>query len=206
MNKQQFYVLLIVVFVMLIVLIWIMYLYMKLLHSRRRIKEVEQVLQQRNQMLDYLAQKQLHYEVKLEDTEGQNNQLIRELKKSEIYETYRFKFYLNASHAIYINGKLGERHPHTWEVAILVSKLKDSFIHFHLVEEKLEKYMSQYEETYLNEVAPFDTLNPTLENCAEFIKSQIMSILNEEGFVLLNMEMSETPTRSYVMNNINKEV
>ena len=34
------------------------------------------------------------------------------------YSQYRFSFYLNASHAIYINGELGDSHPHTWEIVI----------------------------------------------------------------------------------------
>lgn len=205
MNKQQFYVLLIAGLAIIIVLIWLMILYIRLLRLRREKREVESVLQRRNQMLDSLAEKQLKYEKILEDKEGPNRDLIKKLKESEIYETYRYKFYLNASHAIYIHGKLGERHPHTWELSILVSKLEHSFIHFHFVEEKLEQYMSRYEETYLNEIEPFNTLNPTLENCAEYFKSEIMKILNEEGFMLLSMEMSETPTRSYILDFLKEE-
>ena len=38
------------------------------------------------------------------------------------YQQYKFKFYMDARHAIYIGGKLGEVHPHTWEIALHVVK------------------------------------------------------------------------------------
>ena len=33
---------------------------------------------------------------------------------------YHYKFYLNANHAIYLNGQLGQIHPHTWEFSFEV--------------------------------------------------------------------------------------
>lgn len=116
------------------------------------------------------------------------------------YRQYKFKFYLNSSHAIYINGNLGERHPHTWEIAINTLKLQESFIPFNELEKRIEAFMSPYQDGFLNDVAPFDVLNPTLENCCEYFKEQISDILNSEGWILLMIEMSETPTRSYLIN------
>ena len=118
------------------------------------------------------------------------------------YRQYRFKFYLNASHAIYINGKIGERHPHTWEIAINALKMQNSFIQFDSIEKKIEKFMQPYQDGYLNDVEPFDKLNPTLENCCVYFKDQLRDILNDEGWLLIMIEMSETPTRSYVINLI----
>ena len=36
----------------------------------------------------------------------------------EIFNEYKFKFYLNANHYIIIDGKEGEQHPHTWEFMV----------------------------------------------------------------------------------------
>lgn len=116
------------------------------------------------------------------------------------YRQYRFKFYLNARHAIFINGTLGEIHPHTWEITLNVIKGRDEFIQFHTLEQKIEAFMETYQDRYLNEVEPFDVINPTLENCCHYFKDKLSEILAAEGWLFLMMEMSETPARSYVIS------
>jgi 6-pyruvoyltetrahydropterin/6-carboxytetrahydropterin synthase len=121
------------------------------------------------------------------------------------YSQYKFKFYLNASHAIYINGSMGERHPHTWEITINVLKEKDEFIQFSNLEKKIENWLKRYQDKFLNERAPFDRINPTMENCCDYFKEVLKPILQSEGWILLTIEMSETPTRSYVVNLFDTE-
>lgn len=116
------------------------------------------------------------------------------------YRQYKFKFYINASHAIYINGKLGERHPHTWEIVLCTLKIQEDFVQFDRVEQQIEEFIDQFQESYMNDIPPFDLINPTLENCCEYFKDQISELLRKEGWLLLMIEMSETPTRSYVIN------
>lgn len=116
------------------------------------------------------------------------------------YHQYKFKFYVNASHAIYINGNLGERHSHTWEITINTLKIKNNFVQFDRLEQQIEEFFSRYQESYLNEVPPFHLVNPTLENCCEYFKQELAELLRKEGWLLLLIEMSETPTRAYVIN------
>ena len=121
------------------------------------------------------------------------------------YSQYKFKFYLNASHAIYINGSMGERHPHTWEIMIQVLKEREEFVEFGKLEKEIENYMKRYQDKFLNEVPPFDKINPTMENCCDYFKDVLKQILAYAGGVLLLVEMSETPTRSYVINLFDEE-
>jgi 6-pyruvoyl tetrahydropterin synthase-related domain len=121
------------------------------------------------------------------------------------YEQYKFKFYLNASHAIYIHGKRGQTHPHTWEIAIDTMKLHNDFIRFDQIEKLIERDMEQFQDTELNAKEPFNTVNPTLENICVFFQKSIEKILNENGWVLLLIEVSETPARSYVINTADEE-
>lgn len=116
------------------------------------------------------------------------------------YNQYRFKFYLNASHSIYLNGVLGQEHPHTWEITLNTIKLKDNFIIFNDIEKNIEKYLEKYQDSYLNKVDPFVTLNPTLENICEYFKNEFQNLLLENGWLLLSMEIGETPTRSYIID------
>ncbi|MCD2346180.1 6-carboxytetrahydropterin synthase [Clostridium guangxiense] len=116
------------------------------------------------------------------------------------YNQYRFKFYLNASHSIYLNGVLGQEHPHTWEITLNTIKLKDNFIIFNDIEKNIEKYLEKYQDSYLNKVDPFQTLNSTLENICQYFKNEFQNLLLENGWLLLSMEISETPTRSYIID------
>ena len=121
------------------------------------------------------------------------------------FRQYKFKFYLNARHAIYIGGRLGAIHPHTWEISLNVIKNSDDFIEFHKLEKEIEKFMSKYQDKTLNDVEPFDAVNPTLENCCNYFKNELSRILAEQDWKLLMMEMSETPSRSYVISLVDEK-
>ena len=116
------------------------------------------------------------------------------------YEQYKFKFYLNANHAIQINGRKGQIHPHTWEISIVTLKLSDKFICFNDVETIVDQMFDQYQDKFINEIEPFNMINPTLENICEVFKDKISEILKNADWELLKIEVSETPARSYVIS------
>ena len=91
-------------------------------------------------------------------------------------------------------------HPHTWEIILHLLYMQDNFIAFHKLEERIEQYMARYQDVCLNDIEPFHKINPTLENCCEHFKNELKDILNEEGWLLLMIEIKETPTRAYVIN------
>ncbi|NCB42714.1 MAG: 6-pyruvoyl tetrahydrobiopterin synthase [Clostridia bacterium] len=121
------------------------------------------------------------------------------------HSQYRFKFYLNASHYIYIQGKNGVKHPHTWEITLDMLKVKEGFVQFNELESQIERFMMRFQDVTLNEVPPFDVINPTLENACEYFKDQFQEILSKNGWVLLIISMSETPTRAYVISLMNDQ-
>ncbi|WP_310602467.1 6-carboxytetrahydropterin synthase [Anaerosporobacter sp.] len=120
----------------------------------------------------------------------------------DFYSQYKFKFYLNATHAIYIDGKCGAPHPHTWEIILHTVKMEEEFIRFHEVEEQIEGYLEKYQNRFINEIPPFDILNPTLEYITQFMLEQFQNILNPTGWVIFTIEVSETPTRSYIISTV----
>jgi 6-pyruvoyltetrahydropterin/6-carboxytetrahydropterin synthase len=101
---------------------------------------------------------------------------------------------------MYLNGNLGAQHPHTWEITLNTAKIKDNFIIFNDIENSIENYLKRFQNSYLNEVEPFDILNPTLENICEYFKDSFQSILMKKYWILLSIEISETPTRSYIID------
>jgi 6-pyruvoyltetrahydropterin/6-carboxytetrahydropterin synthase len=120
------------------------------------------------------------------------------------YNQYRFKFYFNASHAIYLLGELGQSHPHTWEIVVNSVKITDGFVRFNEIETMIEAFLSRYQDVSINTVEPFTTTNPTLENICTYFKECIQDMLYEKGWLLLSIELSETPTRSFVISVTNE--
>jgi len=116
------------------------------------------------------------------------------------YRQYRLKFYINLKHYIYIDAKKGQLHPHTWELCLNVLKTSDEFVMFQKMEQEINEYLNQYQDRILNEVQPFDVINPTLENCCDYMAEQIGKLLNQLGYILLMAEISETPAKSYVIS------
>ncbi len=122
------------------------------------------------------------------------------------YGQYKFNFYLNASHAIYIDGKLGKQHPHTWEIVIRAIKSNNDFVMFNAVEKTIEDFLGQYQNRYLNDCQPFDLMNPTLEYITSYFLEKLEELLEPLGWVVFYIEISETPTRSYVISRVENNI
>ncbi len=118
----------------------------------------------------------------------------------KIYEQYVYKFYLTAAHSIIINNSMGQRHSHTWEITLDVTNSNKTFIRFDEIEKMINSILDKYQRTYLNEMPPLNKINPTLENLCEYFKNVFKYNLAKEGFILLMIEMSETASRSYIIN------
>ena len=116
------------------------------------------------------------------------------------YRTYRYKFYLDANHYIYTSeGGKGAVHPHTWEFAVELKNKNGNFVLFSQIEKLINEVLKPYQNICLNDVAPFDKKVPTLENIGEHFKSEIGRKMNEMNWELLRTEISETPSRSYII-------
>lgn len=122
------------------------------------------------------------------------------------YSQYKYNFYLNATHSIYINGNKGEKHPHTWEISLYVFNNNEEFVMFNEVEKLIEDYLGQYQEKYLNECPLFKEMNPTLENIAHCFMEELQKILNSINWIIFTMEISETPSRAYIISRVENNI
>ncbi|MDR3112156.1 MAG: 6-carboxytetrahydropterin synthase QueD [Elusimicrobiota bacterium] len=70
-------------------------------------------------------------------------------------------------------GKCENLHGHNWKVKVVfggdILQENGMLIDFTDVKKELEKITSCLDHKFLNETVPFDKLNPTAENIAEFI-------------------------------------
>ncbi len=126
--------------------------------------------------------------------------------RSRLFREYRFKFYLNSRHSILIDGHQGAVHPHTWEFGLKILIKREGFVEFNVFEKAINLFFEKYQNQTLNEVQPFDTIMPTLENLADYFGDQLRPIIRAVGGELMEIEGGETPTRSYVVSYENDGV
>lgn len=97
-------------------------------------------------------------------------------------------------------GKCEALHGHRFRVAarVTASQLDDTGLayDFSLLKEKLGKIVADYDHACLNEVAPFDEINPSSENIAETVFRRMAAALAGTPVVLASVEVWESPESS----------
>lgn len=111
---------------------------------------------------------------------------------------YQYKFYLDATHYVLIDNRLGQVHPHTWEISVMVEVLDDKVIPFSQIEKVIKELISKYQNTLLNDIPPFDETFPTLEVIGDYFTELFEERMKEYKWSLTNFTISETPSRSYI--------
>ena len=93
----------------------------------------------------------------------------------------RVQTVFSAAHAITIAGTREPMHGHNWEVTATISgESLDSdglLCDFHTVEEVLREIVSPFQNRNLNDVSPFDRVNPSAEHVARHIAEQLRTRL-----------------------------
>lgn len=120
-----------------------------------------------------------------------------------LYRQYKYKFYLNMNHSVEINGKIGAIHSHTWEICIGMAVEENVFVSFSEIEKCVTSVLDRYQDKYMNNLPPFNVINPTLENVGDYFFEYLRKELWERGWMLLILELSETPSRVYQVSGIN---
>lgn len=114
--------------------------------------------------------------------------------------SYKLKSYLNASHAMRWKDGEGERHNHTYEINCQVVVEEKGMIRFDIVEGVIGRVVDQLSGAFLNEIPPFDEIEPSLENLTEYLFKTIGEQLTENNCKLVHLEVGESPTRFYCID------
>ena len=109
--------------------------------------------------------------------------------------------YFSAAHRLRgYRGKCEELHGHNWKVQINIKGEKvdklGMLFDFKEVKVRLQDVLQKLDHHYLNEVPPFDRLNPTSENLARFIFEELRENLVSPQFKLAKVTVWETETAS----------
>ena len=93
------------------------------------------------------------------------------------------------------NGKCEQLHGHNWVVKVTVSgnELNDQgmLIDFKILKSYLKSVIDELDHKFINELKPFDTKNPTVENIARFIFDEIEIKLTSNDVHVLKVKVWE---------------
>lgn len=117
------------------------------------------------------------------------------------FKKYKFKFYLNARHIMSGDKFTDTEHTHTWQITLNVKNQNTELILFKEIEDIIDNYLKKYEGQLLNEVDPFNIIEPYNENISEVFYLYINKLLKEKKCTLTSLELSENPSRSYIIEN-----
>lgn len=100
-----------------------------------------------------------------------------------------------ASHAIRLyDGSMEPMHEHDWKLRVTVSRDEldeiGVVVDFHKLAEDVEAILAPLRGRRINDVTPFDTINPTAEKIAEHVAT---SLKLPEGVRLEQVELLEAP-------------
>ncbi|MCB9848618.1 MAG: 6-carboxytetrahydropterin synthase [Phycisphaeraceae bacterium] len=102
----------------------------------------------------------------------------------------------SAAHSIRIAGEPEPLHGHDWSVVVQVTaeSLDDEGLvcDFHALEASLASIVAPFRNGNLNEIAPFNDVNPTAEHVARHIAMSMIPML-PEGVSLAFVRIGEAP-------------
>jgi 6-pyruvoyltetrahydropterin/6-carboxytetrahydropterin synthase len=106
----------------------------------------------------------------------------------------------SAAHAIVIAGRREPLHGHDWHITATISGPAldhDGLLcDFHAVESALRELIAPFHNRNLNETAPFDRLNPTAENIARYLATELaarLAPLLPAGAAISALRITEAP-------------
>ncbi|WP_027389908.1 6-carboxytetrahydropterin synthase QueD [Chrysiogenes arsenatis] len=112
--------------------------------------------------------------------------------------------FASAHNLRYYDGNCENLHGHNWQVFLYVrgetlQPKTEMLVDFKVLKHELRAIMKHLDHTYLNELAPFDQVNPTSENLARYIFQQMSQALLDHAIdnaYVYKVEVYETPTAS----------
>ena len=81
-------------------------------------------------------------------------------------------------------GKCESLHGHNWKVEVVVGAEKldhlGMVVDFTILKEVTDALLESYDHTYLNEVPPFDRINPSSENLSQVFFDALSEKINDD--------------------------
>ena len=104
---------------------------------------------------------------------------------------------LSAAHLLgNYNGECGQLHGHNWtvEVSVEASELDQlgMVIDFKVLNKHIKDIIDKLDHKFINDIAPFNTINPTSENLAAYFFQQLSDLINDSRVRVCRVKVWET--------------
>ena len=107
---------------------------------------------------------------------------------------YKLKFELHAEHSNVIGDKAG-RHQHTFSIGLYLKAQREMEL-YQEIEQKIESWLSPFQNRNLDEMPGFENGDTTLENIGNVFFEELTKVLQDD-LSLLRLDIYETPVRTY---------
>lgn len=97
-------------------------------------------------------------------------------------------------------GDCSRLHGHNWKVEVSIeSEVLDATgiaIDFREIKKQTKKVVKRVDHQYLNDISPFNELNPTAENIAKYFYQEVSILINNQNVHVFEVIIWETPRAS----------
>ncbi len=91
----------------------------------------------------------------------------------------------------------------SFEITLYISSIRSDVIRFDEMERMITRTLGRYSEKNIDQISPFNELEPTLENMGNVLYQLIKQDLARINTSLDMMDISESPVKTYVVNDAN---
>jgi len=117
-----------------------------------------------------------------------------------MYELMVYTHFSSAHSLRGYKGKCEELHGHNWKVGVqLEAETLDNLgmvIDFTILKQELHKIIQRLDHKHLNDIPPFDALNPSSENIAFYIFQELNKLLTHDRIVVAKVTVWESDDSS----------
>jgi len=114
----------------------------------------------------------------------------------KMFEIYKEGFFSAAHRLRHYDGKCENLHGHNWKVHVFLKaeRLDESgmVIDFGVLKVKLDKILARLDHKELNQLKPFQKVNPTAENIARWIFQEMSKKIKDERIQVSKVMVWET--------------
>lgn len=138
-------------------------------------------------------------------TESRSHRKAHSESEEDTIYNMKLVSFVNARHFVTFGAKPGPVHAHSWQVEVEVEVPREigDTVEFARVFKAVSAALAVYENTVLNQVHPFNLIQPTTENISMYFFNRVEEVLIELGLGLAQLNLWETPTRGIQVNNRN---
>ncbi len=115
-----------------------------------------------------------------------------------MYEVSKEAHFSAAHHLRNYHGKCEHMHGHNWRVRVHVrgEQLNDGgmLVDFGILKKALKDVLETLDHKDVNEIPPFDTIEPSAENLARYVLERIGTVIDTDQRQTFKVEVWETTT------------